>query len=178
MSRKPLALTVFAVSLLVLAIAASTLAQGGPPPPDATPGAPGVAAVVLSGLDPAAAPGRGMEMREFTWEPGSYVTPHTHPAAFIICVEEGALGFSIGSGAAVVTRAGSDGAEATSEQMEVGVEVVLEPRDCVAVDDAPPVIHTAWNASDQTTVTIETYLFARDEPGRTFVDADGTPIPQ
>lgn len=177
MIRKPIATLMLAVALLALAAAASTFAQTSPPPPDSTPGAPGVSAVVLSGLDPAAAPGRGMEMREFTWEPGSYVTPHTHPAAFIICVEEGALGFLIQSGAAVVTRAGSDGAEATTEPMEAGVEVVLEPRDCVAVDDAPPAIHTAWNASDQPTVTIETYLFSRDEPGRTFVDAEGTPIP-
>lgn len=174
MSRKPLALAVFAVSLLALAVAASTFAQGGPPPPDATPGAPGVSAVVLSGLDPVAAPGRGMEMREFTWEPGSYVTPHTHPAAFIICVQDGALGFSIQSGAATVTR-GDAAAEA--EPMEIGVEVVLEPRDCVFVDEEPSTIHTAWNAGDATAVTIETYLFARNEPGRTFVNAEGTPIP-
>ncbi len=176
MTRKPIATLMLATAVLVL-IAAGALAQGGPPPPDATPGAPGVTAVVLSGLDPVAAPGRGMEMREFTWEPGSYVTPHTHPAAFIICVQDGALGFSIQSGAAIVTRAGSGDAQAAPEPMNIGVEVVLEPRDCVSVDEAPPAIHTAWNASDQTTVTIETYLFARDEPGRTFVDAEGTPVP-
>ncbi len=176
MTRKPIAPLMLATAVLAL-VAAGAIAQGGPPPPDATPGAPGVTSVVLSGLDPVAAPGRGMEMREFTWEPGSYVTPHTHPAAFIICVQEGAFGFSIQSGAAIVTRGSSGDAEAPTEPMEVGVEVVLEPRDCVAVDEEPSTIHTVWNAGDGTAVTIETYLFARDQPGRTFVDAQGTPIP-
>lgn len=164
------------VAALCALLAAGALAQEGPPS-GAEPGAPGVAAVVLSGLDPVAADGQGLEMREFTWEPGSYVTPHTHPAAFIICTQAGALGFSIQSGSAVVTRAGDAGTPAAAAPMAVGDEVVLEPRDCVAVDEAAArTIHTAWNASDETTLTIETYLFARDQPGRTFVDALGTPV--
>jgi quercetin dioxygenase-like cupin family protein len=156
---------------------AGALAQGGPPPADAEPGAPGISFVVLSGLDPVAAGGQGLEMREYTWAPGSYVTPHTHPAAFIICVQSGAVGFSIQSGAAVVTRAGETAATpAAAEPMAVGDEVVLEPRDCVAVD-ADGTIHTVWNASDEPAITIETSLFDRDLPGRTFVDAQGTPVP-
>jgi hypothetical protein len=59
---------------------AGALAQDGPPPADAEPGVPGISFVVLSGLDPVTAGGQGLEMREYTWEPGSYVTPHTHPA--------------------------------------------------------------------------------------------------
>jgi hypothetical protein len=120
-----------------------------------------------------------MEMREYTWAPGSYVTPHTHPAAaFIVCVQVGAVGFSIQSGAAVVTRAGDTvGTPAAAEPMAVGDEVVLEPRDCVAVDEAAAsTIHTVWNVSDEPSITIETYLFDRDLPGRTFVDAQGTPV--
>jgi hypothetical protein len=62
--------------------------------------------------------------------------------------------------------------------MAVGDEVVLEPRDCVAADEAAGrTIHTAWNASDETSISIETYLFDRGLPGRTFVDAMGTPVP-
>lgn len=129
-------------------------------PADAEPGAPGISFVVLSGLDPAAAGGQGLEMREYTWEPGSYVTAHTHPAAFLVCVQSGAIGFSIQSGAAVVTRAGDSAATPpAAEPMAVGDEVVLEPRDCVAADNAADrTIHTAWNASDETSITIETYL--------------------
>jgi hypothetical protein len=149
-----------------------------PPPADATPGTQGISVAVLSGLDPSNAGGQGLEMREFTWEPGAYVTPHTHPAAFIICTQSGALGFSIQSGAAVVTRSTGIGTPTAAEPMASGDEVVLAPRDCVAVDQSEAgTIHTAWNASDQQTITIETYLFDRDLPGRTFVDAQGTPIP-
>jgi hypothetical protein len=172
------------IVLLFLAIALATglsaiTALGQEPPPvDATPGAPGVSVAVLSSLDPARAGGQGLEMREFTWEPGSYVTPHTHPAAFIICTQSGAIGFSIQSGAAVVTRSTGEGTPTAAEPMAVGDEVVLAPRDCVAIDQTEGgTIHTAWNASDEPTITIETYLFDRDLPGRTFVNAQGTPIP-
>jgi quercetin dioxygenase-like cupin family protein len=178
MKRKPIATLVLATAILALAVAAGALAQSGPPPADATPGVTGISNVVLSGLDPVVADGYGMDMREFTWEPGSFITPHTHPAAFIICVQDGAVGFSIQSGAAVVTRGGTADSVAGAEPMAVGDEVVLEPRDCVAVDEEPRTIHTVWNAGNETAVTIETYLFARDEPGRTFVNAEGTPIPQ
>ena len=176
MLRRAILFASLAVALLGL-MSTGVLAQGGPPPADAEPGAPGVSAVVLSGLDPVVAGGQGLEMREFTWAPGSYVTPHTHPAAFLICVQSGAIGFSIQSGAAVVTRAGGAGTPVAAEPLAVGDEVVLQPRECVAVDEAAArTIHTAWNASDETSVTIETYLFARDQPGRTFVDAEGTPV--
>lgn len=158
--------------------AAGVLAQSGPPA-DAEPGAPGISFVALGGLDPVVAGGYGMEMREYTWEPGSYVTPHTHPAAFIICVTNGAVGFSLQSGATVVTRAGDSAATpAAAEPLAAGGEVVLEPRDCVAVDESPGgAIHSVWNASEEMSTTIETYLFDRSKAGRTFVDAQGTPIP-
>jgi quercetin dioxygenase-like cupin family protein len=178
MLRRPFTLVPVSVALLGLLVT-GVLAQGGPPPADAEPGAPGISFVTLSGLDPVAAGGQGLEMREYTWEPGSYVTAHTHPAAFIVCVTSGAVGFSIQSGAAVVTRGGNTAATpSAAEPMAVGDEVVLEPRDCVAADDAAGrTIHTVWNASDETSITIETYLFDRNLPGRTFVDAMGTPIP-
>jgi quercetin dioxygenase-like cupin family protein len=177
--RRLLTLCSIVVLALMALVTAGVLAQDGPPPADAEPGAPGISFVALSGLDPVAAGGQGLEMREYTWEPGSYGTAHTHPAAFIICVQSGAVGFSIQSGAAVVTRAGDTAATPpAAEPMAVGDEVVLEPRDCVAADDAASrTIHTVWNASDETSITIETYLFDRDLPGRTFVDAMGTPVP-
>lgn len=174
MARPALMLTL--VLALLGMLATTTLAQDRPPA-DATPGAPGVSVVVLSGLDPSNASGQGLEMREFTWEPGSYVTPHTHPAAFIICTQSGAIGFSIQSGAAIVTRSTGVGTPTAAEPMAVGDEVILEPRDCVAVDETEGgTIHTAWNAGDTPAITIETYLFDRDLPGRTFVNDMGTPV--
>jgi hypothetical protein len=165
---------------LIGMIGASVMAQGGPPPADAEPGSPGISFVVLSELQPAAAGGLVMDMRRYTWEPGSYVTPHTHPAAaFIVCVEVGSVGFSIQSGAAVVTRPGDgDDMNMVAEPMAPGDEVVLEPGECVAADElADSTIHTVWNVSDEVSTTIETYLYDREQPGRIFVDEHGTPVP-
>ena len=179
MTGRMLTYAFVAIGLLGM-IGASVMAQGGPPPTDAEPGSPGISFVVLSDLEPAAAGGLMMDMRRYTWEPGSYVTPHTHPgAAFIVCVETGSVGFSIQSGGAVVTRP-DDGEDSNmmSEPMAVGDEVILEPGDCVAADElADSTIHTVWNVGDEAATTIETYLYDREQPGRIFVDEHGTPVP-
>ncbi len=168
---------VVAVVLLSLAVVGA-LAQAGPPPPDATPGAVGVSGPVLGSVDPAVAPGYRMEMGEVRWAPGAYVTRHTHPSASVICVLRGALGFSIQSGAATVTRAGTGATPAATEPLELNTDVVLEPSDCVAMDEfAAHTIHTAWNASDEETVLWVVDLYKIGEPFTTFVDANGTPIP-
>ena len=179
MTGRMLTYAFVAIGLLGM-IGASVMAQGGPPPTDAEPGSPGISFVVLSDLEPAAAGGLVMDMRRYTWEPGSYVTPHTHPgAAFIVCVDTGSVGFSIQSGGAVVTRP-DDGEDSNmmSEPMAVGDEVILEPGDCVAADElADSTIHTVWNVGDEAATTIETYLYDREQPGRIFVDEHGTPVP-
>ena len=179
MTGRMLTYAFVAIGLLGM-IGASVMAQGGPPPTDAEPGSPGISFVVLSDLEPAAAGGLVMDMRRYTWEPGSYVTPHTHPgAAFIVCVETGSVGFSIQSGGAVVTRP-DDGEDSNmmSEPMAVGDEVILEPGDCVAADElADSTIHTVWNVGDEAATIIETYLYDREQPGRIFVDEHGTPVP-
>jgi hypothetical protein len=165
------------VVALAAVIAAGALAQGGPPPADSPPGAPGVAAAVLGGVDSAAAPGYRLEMTELRWAPDAYVTRHFHPIAIVVCVQEGALGFAIHEGAATLTRGGSEMPE-TTEPLALNTEVVLEPRDCVAFDEfAAHTIHTAWNASDGETVTWETDLLQIGEPFTTFVDELGTPVP-
>ncbi|MBA3449923.1 MAG: hypothetical protein H0T18_01780, partial [Chloroflexia bacterium] len=58
-----------AVGLFSL-IAAGALAQSGPPPPDATPGAVDISGIPLGGIDPVAAPGYRLEVVELTWAPG------------------------------------------------------------------------------------------------------------
>jgi hypothetical protein len=164
----------FLVVALASVFAAGALAQ---PPADAEPGAPGVTGVVLGGLDPTAAPGYGLEVRELSWDPGAYATRHVHPSALVVCVQEGALGFSIQSGAATVTRGGAGETPEATAPLAVDAEVVLEPRDCVSFDGvAAHTVHTAWNASDGETVTVETYLFQHGEPFTTFVDAHGEPV--
>jgi hypothetical protein len=156
-------------------IAAGAIAQEGEfPPADATPGAVGVSGAVLGAVSPIAAPGYSLEMFYMEWAPGAYVTAHTHPMAFVTCVESGALGFTLEAGSATLTRAASP---EEPEQLELNVEAVLGPQDCVAVDnEASRTIHTARNAADETTVAWEADLYKLGEPPTTFVDAMGTPV--
>ncbi len=171
---------VLAVILAVLAglVGAGALARSAQPPPDASPGAVGFGNVALAGIDPVVAPGYRLEMRENTFAPGAYVTRHTHPTAIIVCVQSGAFGFAIQAGAATVTRGGTGATPEATEPLDVGVDVVLEPRDCVAFDEfAAHTEHTGWNASDGTTVIWETRLLKIGEPYTTFLDEQGTPVP-
>ena len=167
----------FAV-VLVGVVGAGALAQGGPPPPDATPGAVGTSGVVLGGIDPAVAPGYRLAVVENTWAPGAYVTRHTHATAIVVCVQSGALGFAIQAGAATVTRGGTGATPEATEPLALNTEVVLEPRDCVAFDHfAAHTEHTGWNASDGPTVLWEARLLKIGEPFTTYVDEQGTPVP-
>jgi hypothetical protein len=166
------------VVLLGLITVGALAQEGGPPPPDATPGAVGVSGPVLGELDPVAAPGYRLRMVETVFAPGAYVTRHVHPTAIIVCVQSGALGFAIENGAATVTRGGTGETPEATEPLELNAEVVLEPRDCVAYDEfAAHTVHTAWNAGDGETVLWEAHLHKADEPFTTFVDAQGTPVP-
>jgi hypothetical protein len=168
-------LALIAMLVLSVGIGSVVLAQGGPPPADATPGAPGAA---LGGIDASVAPGYRLVMAETVFAPGSYVTQHTHPTAIVVCVQSGALGFAIQAGAATITRAETRATPTAVEQLAVNTEVVLAPGDCVAFDHfAQHTAHTAWNAADGTTVIWEARLVKADEPFTTFVDAEGTPVP-
>jgi hypothetical protein len=144
---------------------------------DATPsaGSVGITGATIGSVAPIAAPGYSLEMYWMEWAPGAYITAHTHPMAFVTCVETGALGFTILAGAATLTRAATPG---ESEQLDLNVEAVLGPKDCVAVDnEAAGTIHTARNASDGPTVAWEADLFKIGEPPTTFVNEQGTPVP-
>lgn len=167
-------LSVFAMLLLTTF---GVLAQGGPPPADAEPGAVGFQGAVLAGIDTSVAPGYRLVLAESVFEPGAYVTSHVHPTAIVVCVQSGALGFALQQGSGIVTRAGEAGAEPTDEPLGVDQEIVLEPRDCVSFDHfAEPTAHTGWNMSDGPTVLMEARLIKTGETFTTFIDAEGTPV--
>ncbi len=173
MFRKPIAFVAVFLSLFGLMMA-SVLAQGGPPPPRATPGAVGFQGAILSGIDTAVAPGYRLVMAESVFDPGSYVTQHTHPTAIVVRVQSGALGFAIQQGTASITR----GAAEETETLELNTDIVLEPRDCVAFDHfAAHTVHTGWNASEEQTVIWEARLLKTDEPFTVFLNDQGTPVP-
>lgn len=169
-----------AVGALALlgAVGLGLVARGAQPPPDAAPGSVGFQSAILGGIEPAVAPGHRLVLAEVVLEPDAYATSHTHPTAIVVCVQSGALGFSLQHGTATVTRAQGAGTPAAAEPLAVGTEIVLQPRDCVAFDHfAAHTAHTGWNASDGQTVLWEARLFKADEPYTTFLDAQGTPVP-
>ena len=177
MRRLSLVPAFVAVALLGL-VAAGALAQGGPPPPDAAPGAVDVTGAALGGIDSAVAPGYRLVMAETVFATGGYVTRHTHPSAIVACVKSGSLGFALQHGTATVTRGGTGATPEATEPLAPNAEVVLAPRDCVTFDHfAAHTEHTAWNAGDEPTVLWEARLLKADEPFTTFVDAQGTPVP-
>ena len=156
---------------LLGAVAIGAFARGAQPPADAEPGSVGFQGVILSGIDPAVAPGYRLVMGEVVLEPGAYATSHTHPTAIVVCVQSGALGFAIQEGAATVTRAASIATPEAAEQLALDTEVVLEPRDCVSFDHfTTATAHTGWNASDGPTVLWEARLLKTEEPFTTFLD--------
>jgi hypothetical protein len=115
---------------------------------------------------------------ELTWDPGAYATHHSHPTALITCVQEGALGFVLHHGAAMLVRGGTADAPGSPVPLELETEVVLEPRDCITFDEfASHMEHTGWNASEETTVLWEARLLNPVQPFTTYVDAMGTPVP-
>ncbi|MCC7024691.1 MAG: hypothetical protein IT338_17820, partial [Thermomicrobiales bacterium] len=66
----------------------------------------------------------------------------------------------------------------SAEPLPLNTEVILAPRDCVAYDDfAAHTIHTAWNASEETTILWMADLVEIGEPYTTYVNAEGTPVP-
>ena len=178
MRRQAFVLPIVVVAVALLGpIAAGALAQGGPPPPDATPGAVGVSGVPLAAIDPVAAPGYRLQVVELTWAPGAYTTRHFHPTALVTCVQDGALGFVLHHGAATLTRGGTADAPGEPEPLELDAEVVLQPRDCIAFDEfAAHMEHTGWNAGEGPLVLWEARLLDPAQPFTTYVNELGTPV--
>ena len=171
-----------ALALLVVGLVGTgALVRGAQPPPDATPpahGSVGVAGKVFGGVEPLAAPGHRLEIYYMEWAPGAHVTPHYHPMSYITCVASGALGFTMHEGSVSLTRAGTGEQPESTEQVQPNVEVILEPGDCISVDnEATNTIHSARNAGDGTTVAWEADLYPIGQPATVFVDERGTPIP-
>lgn len=173
---KSVALVVPALAVLLFT-GFGVFAQGGPPPPEATPGAVGFQGAVLAAIDTSVAPGYQLQLAESVFEPGAYVTSHIHPTVIVVCVQSGALGFALQHGSATITRAAPAGTPTTTEPLVPGTEIVLQPRDCVAFDHfGAHTSHTGWNASDGPTVLIEARLVKTGETYTTFIDAEGSPV--
>jgi hypothetical protein len=96
------------------------------------------------------------------WGPDGYIDAHTHPAVMWVTVESGQFGLTlIEEGEMSVTRAATADAEAAVEQLEPGVEVVLEAGDGFKETG---MIHSARNMSS--TEAMSTIFAAVVETGQ------------
>jgi quercetin dioxygenase-like cupin family protein len=169
--------------LLVLVLGAGALvgAWSATPPP-AAPTAPGMITLLGRGL-PAAAPGDALLLQRVSNQPGDVVLPHIHPGAETFYVESGTYGYTDLQGAAYVTRgigATPTASHAAStpppaETVPVGTEILLQAGDSLFQDRG--VVHTIRVVGDAPASLLLARLFATDQPGITFTNAAGTPVP-
>lgn len=187
--KRSLTIALLIVPLLALVIGTSLgVYARNQPPPDAAPGAVGFQGAILAAIDASVAPGYQLQLAQSVFEPGAFVTSHTHPTAILVCVQSGALGFALQHGSATVTRftqtaipTANDpllsGDTVVRQQLLPGTEITLQPRDCVSFDHfVQHTSHTGWNASDGETVLIEARLVKTGEQFTTFIDAGGNPV--
>jgi quercetin dioxygenase-like cupin family protein len=172
-----------AVGFLVLVLGIGAL-QGArsATPTAAAPTVPGMLTLLGRGL-PADAPGDALLLQRVIYQPGDIVLPHIHAGAEVFYVASGTYGLTVLQGDAFVTR--GIGATPTAghaastpqaaEQVPVGTEILLQTGDSVFQDRG--VVHTIRVVGDAPATLLLARLFATDQPGITFTNAAGTPVP-
>lgn len=106
--------------------------------------------------------------------PGGSIAAHTHPGTMVITVESGQFGFTvIGDGEMVLNRAATADAEASTEPMPQGEEVVIEPGDWTVETG---MVHTARNLSDEPTTVLLSAMIEAGQPLTVCVDESSTPV--
>jgi quercetin dioxygenase-like cupin family protein len=124
---------------------------------------------------PSAAPGYSLRLIHFVFEPGATIAPHHHAGAQAAWVASGDVGYTLLEGANVqIHRAAMNGTPGPVEDLEPGVEVVLHSGDAYFEDG---VRHWARNAGEEPADLFVAALYKADEPGTTFTDEQGTPVP-
>jgi quercetin dioxygenase-like cupin family protein len=172
-----------AVGLFVPVLGTGALGgAGGASPSAAAPTVPGITTLLGRGL-PAAAPGYALLLQRVANQPGDVVPPHFHPGAETFYVESGTYAYTDLQGGAYVTR--GIGATPTAghaastpppaEQVPVGTEIVLQTGDSLYQDQGEA--HTIRVVGDAPATLLLARLFATDQPGITFTNAEGTPTP-
>lgn len=143
---------------------------------DATPptGAVGVTGELLGSGQPGSAPGLELALLRTTIAPGGGVSAHSHPGASVIFVEAGTWGYTPLGGTIQLTRAAVAGTPTPAEVLPVGTEVILTAGDLLFVEDPQDAIR---NAGEDDVVLLIAALATIGEPGTTFLDAQGTPVP-
>ena len=122
------------------------------------PGGPGttVAPVVKSILaheaDPPGAPGRTLSLVRYVIAPGAQLPAHIHPGVQLASIESGMLTYTVVSGTATVTRAGSP----TGDPVTGPTTITLGPGDAVAENDG--MVHYGANQGTEPVVILASLL--------------------
>jgi quercetin dioxygenase-like cupin family protein len=163
-----LASVVVFVALVALGfVTARTAAQDGTPAA-APAGAVGVTIEVRGSGTPDAAADHQLGLRRLTFAPGATIATHHHPGALVLTVESGALGYTLQEGDVTLVRAATNGTPGPTEQLEPGVEVILNPGDALFEQ---AVVHSARNASDGETIVWLASLIEAGQPFTVFHEA-------
>jgi quercetin dioxygenase-like cupin family protein len=160
-----------ALSALGLVTARTTAQESTPVAAPA--GAVGVTIEARGSGTPDAAPEHQLGLRRVVFAPGGVIHNHHHPGALVLTIESGALGYTVQEGDVTVVRAATNGTPGPAEQLEVGVEVILNPGDALFEQS---VVHSARNASDGETVVWVASVIEAGQPFTVFHEAiEATP---
>ena len=163
----------FAFTALIISAALPTAAQPADPKPVDLPCAENVSSQVLGKAAPSTADGQSLVLVRIIFGPGGSIGSHTHPGTLIASVESGTLGFTLldDHGDMTVTRAGSDGEEATEEPLTVDQEVELEAGDGFVETG---MIHTARSIGDEPASVLISGLIEEGQPLTQCADESAT----
>ena len=156
------------VALAALGFVTTRSAAQEGTPAAAPAGAVGVTVEVRGTGTPDAAADHQLGLRRLTFAPEATIATHAHPGALVLTVESGALGYTLQEGDVTLIRAATNGTPGPTEQLEPGVEVVLNPGDALFEQG---VVHSARNASDGETIVWVASLIEADQPFTVFHEA-------
>ncbi|HET7092265.1 MAG TPA: cupin domain-containing protein, partial [Thermomicrobiales bacterium] len=113
--------------------------------------------------------GKAALLLRVTYAPGAHIPPHTDPGTGVWVVHQGAIGFTVRQGEAVITRAGTDAAA----RLGPGAEVILNVGDTASY--GPDNVHTSRNAGDAPAVILIGGVYAEEQPLVRPAGAAGAP---
>lgn len=128
--------------------------------------------VLGSGL-PTGAPGQGLVLLRFTFEPGAIIPPHIHPGVQTAYVASGTLGYTVRCGYALVTLPPADDTPPRTERRDPGPEMLLGPG--TSFVEVEGLVHSGRNAGSGPLVLLAASLLATDMPASIVIEPATAP---
>ncbi len=162
------------IAALLVAPVAAARAQDLPPDPalTVTQGNGVVREVLGSGL-PSGAPGQGLVLLRFTFQPGAIIPPHIHPGVQTAYVLSGTLGYTVLCGYALVTPPPAGDDPPRTERRDPGPEFLLGPGGSLV--EIEGLVHSGRNAGPSPLVLLASSLLAADMPASIPTDPATAP---